>query len=124
MFGILLLQFLFQYILQFEGDVRILAGITVDILGRKVAHVLLVFAPRSNQLVDVDGLVVQIDFRQIVHVMAKFGLKHVMGEHGVEKFALHPDSVILEDNHIVLDVLSHLHGFFIFEERAELVYNF
>ena len=48
MFGTLLLQFLFQHVFQFEGDVRILAGITVDIFGWKVAHVLLVFASRSN----------------------------------------------------------------------------
>ena len=33
MFGTLLLQFLFQHVFQFEGDVRILAGITVDIFG-------------------------------------------------------------------------------------------
>ena len=71
-----------------------------------------------------DGLVAQVDFRQIVHVVSQFGLKHVMGEHGVEKLAFHPDSVILEDNHIVLDILSHLHGFLVFEEGAELVYNF
>ena len=71
-----------------------------------------------------DGLVVQIDFRQIVHVVPEFGLKHVMGKHGVEKLALHPDSVILEDNHIVLDILSYFHGFFVFEEWAELIYNF
>ena len=104
MFGTLLLQFLFQHVFQFEGDVRILAGITVDIFGWKVAHVLLVFASRSNQLIDVDGLVVQVDFRQIVHVVSQFGLKHVMGEHGVEKLAFH--------------------GFLVFEEGAELVYNF
>lgn len=71
-----------------------------------------------------DGLVVQVDFRQIVHVVSQFGLKHVVGKHGVEKFAFHLDAVILEDNHIVLDILSHLHGFLVFEEGTELVYNF
>lgn len=70
-----------------------------------------------------DGLVVQVDFRQIVHVVSQFGLKHVVGKHGVESLPS-PDAVILEDNHIVLDILSHLHGFLVFEEGTELVYNF
>ena len=42
----------------------------------------------------------RVDFRQIVHVVSQFGLKHVVGKHGVEKFAFHLDAVILEDNHI------------------------
>lgn len=55
--------------------------------------------------------------------MSQLGLKHVVGKHGVEQRALHFDSVILYDDHVVLDVLADFHRFFVFVERAKVVYN-
>ena len=124
MFGSVLFQFFFEYVLQFQCNVRIFASVAVYIFRRKVAHVLLVLAFGSYKFVDVDGLVVQIDFRQIVHVVSQFGLKHVVGKHGVEKFSFYLYSVVLKDNHIVLDILSYFHGIFIFVKRAELIDDF
>ena len=71
-----------------------------------------------------DCPIAQVDFGKVVHVVTEFRLQYVMGEHGVEKLSLHLHSVVLKDNHVVLDVLSHLHGIFIFIKRAEFIYNF
>ena len=123
-FHALRLEFLLEHVLQLEGDVGVLAGVAVDFGGGEVAHALLSLAPRADELVDVDGAVVQVDFGQVVHVMSKFGLEHVVGEHGIEKRTLHTDTVVLQDNHVVLDVLTYLHRFWVFVEWSELVHNF
>ena len=124
MFHALRLEFLLEDVLQLEGDVGVFAGVAVDFGGGEVAHALLSLAPRADELVDVDGAVVQVDFGQVVHVVPQLGLEHVVGEHGVEERTLHADAVVLQDNHVVLDVLPHLHRFRVFVERAELVHNF
>ena len=123
-FGRLLFQLLLEHVLQFQCNVRIFAGITVHIFRRKVAHILLVFASCPDKFVDVDSAVVQVDFGQVVHVVAKLRLQYIMGKHGIEKFPLYLHSVILQDNHVVLDILPYLHGIFVFVQGAELVYDF
>ena len=124
MFGSVLFQFFFEYVLQFQCNVRIFASVAVYVFRRKVAHVLLVLAFGSYKFVDVDGLVVQIDFGKVVHVVPELRLQYIMGKHGVEKFSFYLYSVVLKDNHIVLDILSYFHGIFIFVKRAEFIDDF
>lgn len=88
-------QFLFKDVFQLQGNVSVFAGVTIDFFGCEIAHTFLVLPARAYQFVDVDGLIVQVDFGQVVHVMSQLGLKHVVGKHGVEQRALHFDSVIL-----------------------------
>ena len=123
-FHALRLEFLLEHVLQLEGDVGVLAGVAVDFGGGEVAHAFLSLVPRADELVDVDGAVVQVDFGQVVHVVPQLGLEYVVGEHRVEEWTLHADAVVLQNNHVVLDVLTHLHRFGVFVERAEFVHNF
>ena len=122
-FGSLLLQLLFERPLQAEGDVGILTGVAEDLFGRKVTHGLLPFAARADQLVDVDGLVMQVDFGQVVHVVSQFRLQDIMGQHGVEQRAAHFGSIVHQDNHVILDVLSHLHRLLVFIDGAKLFHQ-
>ena len=124
MLGGLFFQFFFKYVLQFQGNVRIFASVTIDIFRRKIAHILLVFASGSDEFINVDGLILQVDFGKVVHVVPKFRLQYIMGEHGVEEFPFYLYSVILENNHIVFDILPYFHGIFIFVKRTKLVYDF
>ena len=120
----LFFQFFFEDVLQFQCNVRIFAGVTIHIFRQKVSHTLLVLSSASDEFIDVNGLVVQINFGKVVHVVPKFRLQYIMGEHSVEKFSLHLYSVILKNNHIVFDILSYFHGVFIFIKRAEFIYDF
>ena len=95
MFHALRLELLLEDVLQFQGNVGIFAGVAVDFGGSEVAHVLLSLAPRADELVDVDGAVVQVDFGQVVHVVPQLGLEYVVGEHRVEERTLHADAVVL-----------------------------
>ena len=110
--------------MKFQCNVSIFASILIDGFGRKVAHILLVLSFRANQVVDGDGAIVQIDFRQVVHIVAKFGLEDIVRHHRVEHRPFHGDVVAGEDEDVVLDVLSHLQGLFVFEDFLEFVHDF
>ena len=105
-FGIVLFQFFLQDVFELQCYVCIFAGIAVDILRVEIAHVFLVLPFRTYQFVDVDGLIVKIDFCQIVHSMTKFRLKNVMGDHRIKERTFHLHSVIFKNDHVVLDILS------------------
>ena len=69
-------------------------------------------------------LIMQIDFCQIIHPVAKFRLKNIVSNHCVEERAFYFHSIILENNHIVLDILPHFQGTFVFEYRSKLIDDF
>ena len=117
--GVVGLQLFLQHGFQAEGDVGVLAGVAADVGGGQVAHGLLSLAARADELVDVDGAVVQVDFGQVVHVVPQLGLQDVVGQHRVEQGACHACAVVLQDDDVILDVLSHLQALFIFVEGAE-----
>ena len=89
-----------------KGDVGILGSVLIDFRWSEVAHGLLVFATWTDQFVDVDGFVVEIDFGQVVHVVSEFGMKDIMRNHRVEHFAFHLDAIVGEHHDVVLQILS------------------
>ena len=117
--GARLFKFLVQHVPEAEGDVGILAGVAVDVGGREVGHGLLAPALVAQQFFDVDGAVVQVDFGQVVHVVAQLGLEDVVGQHGVEQRTPDLHAVVLQHNHVVLDVLPHLQGLRVFVEWTQ-----
>ena len=63
---------------------------------------------RSDEFLDVDGLVVEVYLSEVVHVVAELGLHEVVGEHGVEEGRGEGDAVAREHVEVVLHVLPHL----------------
>ena len=105
-FGIVLFQFFLQDVFEFQCYVCIFAGIAVDILRVEIAHVLLILSFGTYQFVNVDSLIVQVNFRKIIHAMTKFRLKNIMSDHRIEKWTFYCCAIILKNNHVVLDILS------------------
>ena len=120
-FGIVLFQFLLQHIFKFQRYVCIFACVTVDILRVEIAHVFLILSFRTYQFVDVNSLIVKIDFCQIVHSVTKFRLKNIVGDHRIEECTFHLHSVIFKNDHVVLDILSDFQGILIFVDRSNLI---
>ena len=100
-----------QHALQAQGDVSILAGIFINLCGREVGHVFLLASLGADEFLNVDGLVVQVDFGQVVHVVAQLGLQHVVGQHRVEHRAGQTDAVSGQHVEVVLDVLADFQNF-------------
>ena len=90
---------------ELEGDVGIFGGVLGDLGERDVAHAKLVFPFRADQLRDGDRFIFEIRFRQVVHPVTKFRLEDIVCYHCVEKRAFHFHSIILEDDHIIFDIL-------------------
>ena len=101
-------QFGFQLVFQLQGDVSIFSGILANHHLVHIAHRLLVFPLRSYQFFNVYGLVVQMDFCHVVHVVVQFGLYQVVSYHGVEHLPLHLDAVAGKHLNVVFHVLTHL----------------
>ena len=116
-----LLQLRLKNVFQPQGDVGILAGILVHLARSKAAHTPLLLSLRSDELVDVDGAVVEVDLRHVVHVVAELGLDEVMGYHGVEQLAAHLDTIVHQHLYIVFDVLSNFQYRLVFVEWTENV---
>jgi len=100
-----------------EGDVGIFAGVVDDGLWFDVGHVFL-RASRPNELVDVDGAVVEVDFGKVVKVVALFGLHHIVGEHCIEKWCAHLHPIMREHREVVFEILPHFQNFVIFKNRT------
>ena len=47
----------------------------------EIAHRLLVLSLRTNQLFDVDGLIVEEHFGKVIHVVVELWLDEIVGEH-------------------------------------------
>ena len=118
--GVVLLQLFLQRLFQPEGDVGVLAGVAVHLGGGEVAHVALSLSFRADEVFDGDGCVVQVDVRQVVHVVPQLGLQHVVRDHRVEQRAFHLYAVVGQHQQVVLDVLSHLQGVGVFQQGPEL----
>ena len=95
-------------------NIGVLCGVFIDLLWCEVSHALLVLPFRSEQLVDVNGFIIEQRLRHEVHVVAHFRLYEVVCHHGVPKRACHIDSVIGEYLDVVLDVLTYFECFGIF----------
>ena len=106
-----------------EGDVGIFAGVVDDGLWFDVGHVFL-RASRPNELVDVDGAIVEVDFGKVVEVVALFGLHHIVGEHRVEKWCAHLHPIMREHRKVVFEILPHFQNFVIFKNRTQGIDKF
>ena len=71
-----------------------------------------------------DGLIVEEYFCQVIHVVVKFWLDEIVGEHRIEHLALNLYAVVHQHLVIVFDVLSHFQDFRVLVERFEDVYDF
>ena len=118
---LMFLQFRLQLVFQLKGDVGILAGIFIDEGGGEVAHGTLVLSFRTNQLVDVDGLVMQIHLSHVVHVVMQLGLNEVVGNHGVPQLTLQLDMIVAEHLQVILQILTNLQNMLVFIEWFENV---
>ena len=117
--------FLFEHgledVFQLQRDVGILSSVFIDLFRIQVAHVFLMFSFWSDELFDVHGTVVEECLGHEVHVVMQFGLKHIMGEHGVEHRSLDVDAIVAEHLVIVFDILSDLERFCVLIEWFKYV---
>ena len=106
--------------LQLQGDIGVFAGIFRQSLRGYRAHAELVFPFFADELLDMDGFIIEIGFCQVVHVVPHIGLNQVMGQHGVEQLPFDFHLVPLQDGDVVFQVLTGFGNVFIFQERLEL----
>ena len=69
-------------------------------------------------------LIVEIDFSEVVHIVVKFGLDDIVGNHRVEHLSLYLHSVVHQHLIVVLQVLSYLENFLVLIGRSEDFHNF
>ena len=122
-FAIILLQFWFKFVFQLQRDVSILASILIDEGRREVTHRLLSFSFWTNQLIDMDSLIVQIHLSHIIHIVTKFWLDEIVGYHRVPHLTFQFDVIISQHLEIVLQILSNLQNMLVFIERFKDINN-
>ncbi len=122
--GAALLQFRFQLVLQLQCDVRILGGIFIHLAWLQIAHALLAFSFRTDKFLYANRLVVEIRLRHVVHVVSRFRLDEIVGNHGVKHLASHLHTIVGEYLDVVFHVLSDFENFFVFVERFKYINYF
>ena len=106
--------------LQPPGDVNVLAGIRGDLLRRHLVHANLVLALLADQFGDRDVLVVQVAAGHVVEVVAALARpQQIVGHHRVAGHAGELDTLLPQNELIVLDVLIDLGDRRVFEHRLE-----
>ena len=71
-----------------------------------------------------NGLVIKVYLRQVVHVVMQLRLYDVVGEHGVEHFAFQPYIILCQHLIVVFQVLSYLQYLLVLIDRLEYLHNF
>ena len=71
-----------------------------------------------------DGLVVEINLRHVVHVVTQLRLDEVVGNHGVPHLTLEGDAVVTQHLEVVLQVLSYLEDGLLFIDGSENIDHF
>ena len=93
-------------------------------MGRgEVAHVALLFTFRTDEFLDVDGLVVEIHLCHVVHTMMQFGLDEVVGNHRVPEFTFQFDAVVCKYLQVIFYILSDFQNFRVFVEWFKDINN-
>ena len=77
-------QFSFQYLLQLKGDIGIFGCIIAQPVQIHTANILLVFAFTGEEILVMDGTVLQINFGQVIHSVTQFGLQQIVSYHCIE----------------------------------------
>ena len=78
----------------------------------------------ANQFVDVYGFVAEINFGEIVHVVSKFRLEDVVGNHCVENFSSDFNTIVGEYDDVILYVLPDFQNILRLVYFFKFVYNF
>ncbi len=105
-----------EHPVQPQRDVRVLGGVVPGLLERDLVEGQL---PRAlaGDILEVDGVVVQVLLGQRVHVVPRRGaIEHVALEHGVVDDPTHRDRVARQDAHVVFEVLSDLRPLRVLEQ--------
>ena len=114
------LQFRFEFGFQFQGDVSIFGSIVAYPFRRHITHRQLALSLRTDECVDMDGLIVEIHFSHEVHVVMHLGLQDIMGNHRVEHRTLYPHAVIGQHDDVVFHVLPHFKCRGVFKHGLQL----
>ena len=98
--------------LEAQGDVGIFGGVGTDILDGHFAHGFLWFAAflGADEGVDVNGLVVQVGFGEIIHSMTHLWLEKIMCYHRVPHGLGETNVIVGEDFEVIFDVLPDQFG--------------
>ena len=98
-----------EAMVELQRDVGILGGVFFDFLKGHIAHGALVLAFFADQCFDGDRCVVQVGFRQYIHVVTHLRLQQVMGHHRIKQRLLQVNTVAGQYIEVVFHVLSDLH---------------
>ncbi len=109
--------------MELPGDVGIFRGIFRHRFHGHVAHGLLAFAFRPDQIGDRLRPVVQDGLGHVVHAVPQVGFQQEVREHGVELRAFHADAVALHHQHVILEVLRHLFDLQVLQHGTEALHN-
>ena len=102
-----------------QRDVSVFAGVLKYVFRGKISHVALPASLRPDQLFDRNRPIVEIDARQVVHVVRQFRLHNIMGQHRVEKSALRFHTIRSQHREIVFQILPNNQNVRLFPKWAK-----
>ena len=104
-----------------QGDVGILGGIFTHLFDPDQIHRQLLGSP-TNERFDLDGVVVQVTFREGIHVMTRFGIEQIVQDHRIVEATSHLDTQLLQDHVVEFDILTHFGDRLVFKQGLEQGY--
>ena len=93
---------------QLPRYVRIFGRVLTNVLHRHFTHRALPLTARPDERLDGDGAIAEVSLREVIHVVAQFGVEQVVSDHRVEEWAVRADAVFDQHHEVELDVLPHL----------------
>ena len=110
---------LFERRHQLQRDVSVFAGVLKYVFRGKISHVALPASLRPDQLFDRNRTIVEIDARQVVHVVRQFRLHNIMGQHRVEKSPLRFHTIRGQHREVVFQILPNNQNVRLFPKWAK-----
>ena len=104
---------------QSQRDVSVFAGVLKYVFRVQISHIALPASLRPDQLFDRNRTIVEIDARQVVHVVRQFRLHNIMGQHRVEKSALRFHTIRSQHREIVFQILPNNQNVRLFPKWAK-----
>ena len=114
----LLLENRFHDLLQAQGYISVFAGVHRYLFGGQFIHALLL-APRPDQLLDRNRLVMEKFSRQVVHFQLLVGIDKVSRNHGVERLSPDIDPGPPEYHIVEFVIVGHFAGGIAAEQRLQ-----
>ena len=106
-----------------QSHVSIFTRIVLYAFGLKHVHGELTFPLRSDEFLNLDGLIVEIDFSKVVQPMSKLRLNEVVSKHRVKHRSGDLNAVAFEHREVVFQILTDLQNFLALEKGAEDVHH-